>query len=53
MHLLAYGEFMGENWEAFCPSCKGRVPPNLQPEKNGQHSVLLLYKIPPQKPTAA
>ena len=48
MHPLAYGEFMGENWAAFCPPCKGRMPPNLQ-EKNGQHFVLLLYRIYPKK----
>ena len=39
---------MGENWAAFSPSCKGKMPPNLQ-EKNGQHFVLLLYKILPPK----
>ena len=39
---------MGENWAAFSPSCKGKMPPNLQ-EKNGQHFALLLYQIPPQK----
>ena len=38
---------MGENWAAFSPSCKGKTPPNLQ-EKNGQHFVLLLYKICPK-----
>ena len=39
---------MGENWAAFSPSCKGKMPPNLQ-EKNGQHFVLLLYQLPSQK----
>ena len=38
---------MGENWAAFSPSCKGKLLPNLQ-EKNGQHFVLLLYKIYPK-----
>ena len=41
---------MGKNWAAFSPSCKGKMPPNLQ-EKNGQHFVLLLYKTLPPKTT--